>query len=57
MILSKFGIRKLTPKECFNLQGFPKEFNLPNIADSHLYKQSGNSVCVNVIKRIAQRLN
>lgn len=57
LILSKFGIRKLTPKECFNLQGFPKEFNLPNIADSHLYKQSGNSVCVNVIKRIAQRLN
>lgn len=32
LILTKHGIRKLTPKECFNLQGFPDSFKLPNIA-------------------------
>lgn len=46
-------IRKLTPRECFNLQTFPKSFELPKIADSHLYKQVGNSVTVNVVRRIA----
>ena len=49
------GIRKLTPKECFNAQGFPNWFVLPdNINDAKLYKQAGNSVCVSVISRIAQ---
>ena len=33
-------IRKLTPKECFNFQDFPKNYKLPKIADSHLYKQN-----------------
>ena len=48
------GIRKLTPKECFLLQGFPKSFKLPeNLADSKLYHQAGNSVVVPVIERIA----
>lgn len=47
------GIRKLTPKECFYLQGFPTDFTLPNISDSQLYKQAGNSVTVKIIKRIA----
>lgn len=46
-------IRKLTPRECFNVQGFPKNFKLPQQSDARLYKQSGNSVVVPVIKRIA----
>ena len=50
------GIRKLTPRECFLLQGFPCEYVLPNIADSHLYKQAGNSVTVTVIQRIAENI-
>lgn len=50
------GIRKLTPRECFNLQTFPVDFILPAIADSHLYKQAGNTVTVEVIRRIAMRL-
>lgn len=50
------GIRKLTERECFNLQGFPSGFKLPNIAKSHLYKQSGNSVVVPVIERIAENI-
>lgn len=50
-------IRKLTPKECFNLQGFPKKFKLPtDMAESRLYKQAGNSVCVSVIARIADNI-
>lgn len=50
-------IRKLTPKETFNVQGFPKEFLLPkNVADGQLYKQAGNSVVVPVIKRIATKI-
>ncbi|MFA6023101.1 MAG: DNA cytosine methyltransferase [Candidatus Pacearchaeota archaeon] len=50
------GIRKLTPKECFSLQGFPKEFKLPQLADSKLYHQAGNSVVVPVIERIANNM-
>lgn len=37
------GIRKITPRECFRLQGFPDTYELP-CSDSHLYKQIGNSV-------------
>jgi len=50
------GIRKLTPKECFMLQGFPKNFKLPNLADNKLYHQAGNSVTVSVVKRIAKQM-
>lgn len=56
LILAKHGIRKLTPHECFNLQGFPNDYILPDIADSHLYKQAGNSVVVSVISRIAKEI-
>ncbi|MCG7421224.1 DNA cytosine methyltransferase [Macrococcus epidermidis] len=56
LIFTKHGIRKLTPRECFNVQGFPKDFELPDIAISHLYKQAGNSVVVPVVKRIAEKI-
>lgn len=53
------NIRKLTPRECWRLQGFPdwafdkaQEVN----SNSQLYKQAGNSVTVNVIEEIAKRL-
>ncbi|PWD83591.1 DNA cytosine methyltransferase [Ignatzschineria cameli] len=50
-------IRKLTPRECFNFQGFPEDYKLPeNISNSHLYKQAGNSVVVPVIERIALQI-
>lgn len=49
--------RKLTPHECFRLQGFPEDFTLPtNIANTQLYKQAGNSVVVPVIRRIAENI-
>lgn len=56
LIKTKHGIRKLTPRECFNLQGYPDNFKFPNIADSHLYKQAGNSVVIPVIQRIADKI-
>lgn len=56
LVYTKYGIRKLTPKECFNAQGFPNDFVLPEISDSHLYKQAGNSVCVGVIERIVKNI-
>ena len=54
--MGNLRIRKLTPKECFNLQGFPKDFQLPKISSAQLYKQAGNSVCVTVIERIAKKI-
>ncbi|MFA6228310.1 MAG: DNA cytosine methyltransferase [Patescibacteria group bacterium] len=51
------GIRKLTPLECFRLQGFPKSFELPaNLADSALYKQAGNSVTVTVLEAVGKQM-
>ena len=51
------GFRKLTPRECARLQGFPESFVFPkNQAESHHYKQVGNSVTVPVIRRIAENI-
>lgn len=55
----KVRIRKLTPRECFRLQGFPDDLfeRAASVnVDSQLYKQAGNSVTVNVIYEIAKRL-
>ena len=51
------GIRKLTPRECFNLQGFPSNYKLPNISNSKLYKLAGNAVSIPVVELIAQKIN
>lgn len=57
LILDDFGVRKLTPRECFNFQGFPDSFILPTtLASSSLYKQAGNSVVVPVVRRIAEQI-
>lgn len=57
LIKNSVGIRKLTPRECFLLQGFPKSFKLPKyLPDSELYHQAGNSVTVPVIRRIASNI-
>ena len=57
IILADDGIRKLTPRECFRLQGFPDSFVLPDDeSDTRLYKQAGNSVVVPVIRRIAEKI-
>lgn len=50
------GIRKLTPRECFNLQGFPPDYKLPVICDSNLYKLAGNAVSIPVIELLINKL-
>lgn len=47
--------RKLTPRECARLQGFPEEFIIP-VSDTQAYKQFGNSVAVPVIRAVAKRM-
>ena len=53
--INKDSIRKMTPREWARLQGFPDDFKL-ELADTHLYKQLGNSVTVNVIEAIAKEI-
>jgi len=50
------GIRKLTPRECANFQGYPSKYILPKIADSLLYKQFGNTVSIPVVQRVAHAI-
>lgn len=57
LIIDDYGLRKLTLQECLDFQGFPKGFYFPNtITREEAYKQIGNSVCVPVIKRIAEQI-
>lgn len=53
-------IRRLTPRECWRLQGFSDiafdKAQAAGVSDSQLYKQAGNSVSVNVVYEIARRL-
>lgn len=48
--------RKLTPRECARLQGFPENFMIP-VSDTQAYRQFGNSVAVPVIREIAKNIN
>ena len=56
IIKDNFGIRTITPKECLSLQGFPATFDFPDIPIKSMYKQSGNTVVVPVIKSIAKNI-
>lgn len=57
LVVDDFGIRKLTLRECLDFQGFPQYFYFPNtITIDDAYKQIGNSVCVPVVGRIAERI-
>ena len=53
------AIRKLTPRECFRLQGWTDDYfekaEFVN-SNSQLYKQAGNGVTVNVIQAIAEKM-
>jgi len=56
LIKTDFGFRKLTPRECLRFQGFPDGFKIPKMANSHLYKQAGNSVSVPVIEAVSKNI-
>lgn len=56
IIKDNYGIRKITPYEALALQGFPDTFGFGVISSQAAYKQIGNSVCVPVIRKIAERI-
>ncbi len=47
--------RRLTPRECARLQGFPEEFIIP-VSDNQAYRQFGNSVTVPLIQSVAKNI-
>lgn len=49
------GVRRLTPRECARLQGFPESFKI-EVSDAQAYKQFGNAVTVNVSYAIAKSI-
>lgn len=60
-VASGFGVRRLTPRECERLQGFPDDWTLydangKEISDSARYRMLGNAVCVNVAEWIGKRI-
>ena len=58
VVWDDYGIRKLTVRECLDFQGFPKNFEFPKeISLNDTYKQLGNTVCIPVVKRIADNIH
>jgi len=53
---SNMNPRKLTPRECARLQGFPKDFIVDAVSHGQIYKQFGNSVCMTVIEAVAEQM-
>ena len=51
-----YGIRKVTPKECLALHGFPNSFGFSDIPIRSAYKQCGNSVVVPVVQNITEQI-
>lgn len=60
LLTNGIRIRRLTPRECWRLQGFPDEYfdkaRAAGISNTQLYKQAGNGVTVNVARAIGERL-
>lgn len=55
LLKNDYGIRKLTPKEVANFQGFPNKYTFPkNMLENKIYKQLGNSVTVPLIEKFAK---
>ena len=57
LLKDKKGIRRLTPRECFNLQGFSSDYKLPDVCDGALYRLAGNAVSVPVVELIAEKIS
>lgn len=57
LLLDDHGIRKLTPRECFSLQGFGEDYILPELlSDTKLYKLAGNAITTTVAKMVTDRI-
>lgn len=58
LVCDAFGVRKLTIRECLQFQGFPDSFGFPrSVTLEKRYAQIGNSVCVPVVRRIAEKID
>ena len=55
-VINTKHIRRLTPRECFRLMDFPEDFKW-SVSDTQAYKQAGNSIVVNVLAEIINKLN
>ena len=55
-VTRKGKIRKLTPRECLRLMGFPDSFKIP-VSDTQMYRQAGNSIVVNVIIALLKEMD
>lgn len=56
-IKDNYGIRKITPPECLELMGFPKNYSFPDtVSQKEQYKQCGNSVAVLVINMLTEQI-
>lgn len=49
-------VRKLSPRECARIQGFPEKFKIP-VSDGQAWKQFGNSIPINVLRAILNKIN
>lgn len=56
IINKDYKIRRLTPRECFRLMGFPDTFDFSVVSDSQAYKQAGNSIVVDVLAKLINNL-
>lgn len=54
-VVNREGIRRLTPRECARIQGFPDDFRI-EVANASAYKQFGNSVAVPAIEATAEKI-
>ena len=55
-MLKKGKIRKLTPRECLRLMGFPDTFKQV-VSDTQLYRQTGNSIVVNIVMALLKEMD
>lgn len=57
LLIDKNGVRKLTPRECFNLQGFPETYSMSRaLCDGAHYRLAGNAVTFPVVRELARRI-
>ena len=52
----KGRIRRLTPRECFRLQGYPDTFDISKVSDTQAYRQAGNSISIPVILGVIRNM-
>ena len=57
-LIKKSKIRRLTPLECWRLQGYKDDdfYKVKDVSDTQLYKQAGNSITVDVLMHLFKKI-